>query len=107
MSVGRWIGHWLGPQTRIPLLGACLAQLTIYWAPQTQKRHQQEHRPQRLTESSDPTQHAEGRTGDCPGPRKGTTTRRNVTQGVFKQQPVMDVPKTPHRYIWSALGNYL
>ena len=50
-------------------------------APQTQKRHQQEHRPQRPTESSDPTQHAKGRTGDCPGPRKGTTTRRNVTRG--------------------------
>ena len=49
--------------------------------PRTRKRHQQEHRPQRLTESSDPTQHAEGRTGDCPGPRKGATTRRNVTQG--------------------------
>ena len=31
--------------------------------------------------SSDPTQHAKGRTGDCPGPRKGTTTRRNVTRG--------------------------
>ena len=31
---------------------------------------------------SDPTQHAKGRTGDCPGPRKGTTTRRTVTQGV-------------------------
>ena len=27
-------------------------------------------------------QHAKGRTGDCPGPRKETTTRRNVTQGV-------------------------
>ena len=45
-------------------------------------RHQQEHRPQRPTESSDPTQHAKGRTGDRPGPRKGATTRRNVTQGV-------------------------
>ena len=33
------------------------------------------------TESSDPTQHAKGRTGDRPGPRKGATTRRNVTQG--------------------------
>ena len=52
-----------------------------YWAPRTRKRHQQEHRPQRPTESSDPTRHAKGRTGDCPGPRKGTTTRRNVTQG--------------------------
>ena len=28
-----------------------------------------------------PTQHAKGRTGDCPGPRKGATTGRNVTQG--------------------------
>ena len=54
---------------------------TNYWAPRTQKRHQQEHRPQRPTESSDPTQHAKGRTGDRPGPRKGATTRRNVTQG--------------------------
>ena len=41
----------------------------------------QEHRPQRPTERSDPTQHAKGRTGDCPGPRKGTATRRNVTRG--------------------------
>ena len=52
-----------------------------YWAPRTRNRHQQEHRPQRLTERSDPTQHAKGRTRDCPGPRKGATTRRNVTQG--------------------------
>ena len=52
-----------------------------YWAPRTRKRHQQEHRPQRPTESSDPTQHAKGRTGDRSGPRKGATTRRNVTQG--------------------------
>ena len=52
-----------------------------YWAPRTRKRHQQEHRPQRPTERSDPTQHAKGRRGDCPGPRKGATTRRNVTQG--------------------------
>ena len=39
---------------------------TNYWAPRTRKRHQQEPRPQRSTESSDPTQHAKGRTGDCP-----------------------------------------
>ena len=52
-------------------------QHTNHWAPRTRKRH----RPQRPTESSDLTQHAKGRTGDCPGPRKGTTTRRNVTQG--------------------------
>ena len=56
---------------------------TNYWAPRTRKRHrhQQEHRPQWLTERSDPTQHAKGRTGDRPGPRKETATRRNVTQG--------------------------
>ena len=48
-------------------------------APRTRKRHQQEHRPQRPTERSDPTQHAKGRTGDCPGPCKETTTRRHVT----------------------------
>ena len=57
------------------------SQHTNHWAPRTRKRHQQEHRPQRPTESSDPTQHAKGRTGDRPGPRKGATTRRNVTQG--------------------------
>ena len=54
---------------------------TNHWAPRTRKRHQQEHRPQRPTERSDPAQHAKGRTGDCPGPRKETTTRRTVTQG--------------------------
>ena len=57
------------------------SQHTNHWAPRTRKRHQQEHWPQRPTESSDPTQHAKGRTGDRPGPRKGATTRRNVTQG--------------------------
>ena len=54
---------------------------TNHWAPRTRKRHQRERRPQRPTESSDPTQHAKGRTGDCPGPRKETATRRNVTRG--------------------------
>ena len=56
-------------------------QYANHWAPQTRKRHQQEYRPQRPTERSDPTQHAKGRTGDCPGPRKGATTVTNVTQG--------------------------
>ena len=54
---------------------------TNNWAPRTRQRHRQEHRPQQPTESSDPTQHAKGRTGDCPGPRKETRTRRNVTRG--------------------------
>ena len=57
------------------------SQHTDHWAPRTRKRHQQEHRPQRPTERSDLTQHWKGRTGDRPGPRKGATTRRNVTQG--------------------------
>ena len=56
-------------------------QHTNHWAPRTRKRHQPEHRPQWPTESSDPTQHAKGRRGDCPGPCTETTTRRNVTQG--------------------------
>ena len=55
-------------------------QHTNQWALRTRKRHQQEHHSQRPTERSDPTQHAKGRTGDCPGPRKETTTRQNVTQ---------------------------
>ena len=61
--------------------GEAQPQHTNHWAPRMRKRHQQEHRPRRPTERSDPTQHAKGRTGDCPGPRKGTTTRRNVTRG--------------------------
>ena len=72
-------------------------QHTNDWAPRTRKRHQQEHRPQRPTERSDPTQHAKGRTGDRPGPRKGATTRRNVTRGGGGGQgpkKVVDVPKT-------------
>ena len=32
------------------------------------------HRPQRPSERSDLTQHAKGRTGDCPGPREETAT---------------------------------
>ena len=74
-----------------------------YWAPRTLKRHQQEHRPQRPTESSDPTQHAKGRTGDRPGPRKGATTRRNVTQGggnvnehPIHGPPIVFVPLVKH-----------
>ena len=61
-------------------------QHTNHWAPRTRKRQQQEHWPQRPTESSDPTQHAKRRTGDRPGPRKGATTRRNVTQGSRKRR---------------------
>ena len=70
-------------------------QHTDHWAPRTRKRHRQEHRPQWPTERSDPTQHAKGRTGDCPGPRKGATTRRNVTQGVTPPPPPRP-PPPPH-----------
>ena len=69
------------------------------WAPRTRKRHQREHRPQRPTERSDPTQHAKGRTGDCPGPRKGATTRRNVTQGQR-----LSAPGRPQARWWSGYG---
>ena len=71
----------IGRRKRHTVPHSAQSQHANYWAPRTRKRHQQEHRPQRPTESSDPTQHAKGRTGECPGPRKGATTRRNVTQG--------------------------
>ena len=67
--------------------GAAQPRHTNDGAPRTRKRHPQEHRPQRPTERSDPTQHAKGGTGDCPGPRKGATTRRNVTQGGWTPPP--------------------
>ena len=70
-------------------------QHTSYWAPRMRKRHQQEHRPQRPTESSDPTQHAKGRTGDRPGPRKGATTQRTVTQGAGR---CVRPPPPPHTH---------
>ena len=46
------------------------------------KRQQKEHRLQWPSGLIDPTQHAEGRTGDFPGPHNETPTRRNVTQRV-------------------------
>ena len=78
----QYANYWapLTPKRHIPPYSA-QPRHTNYWAPRTRKRHQQEHRPQRPTERSDPTQHAKGRTGGCPGPRKDTTTGRNVTRG--------------------------
>ena len=75
------IRQLLGAAMRHTMPHPAQPQHTYYGAPQTRQRHQPEHRPQRPTERSDPTQHAKGRTGDCPGPRKGITTQRNVTQG--------------------------
>ena len=77
-------------------------QHTNYWAPRTRKRHQQEHRPQRPTERSDPTQHAKGRTGDCPGPRKGATTRRNVTQGGGRMEGRAPPPDASTHITWET-----
>ena len=62
-----------------PLMPVALGHL--HGTRQHRGEHQQEHRPQRPTERSDPTQHAKRRTGDCPGPRKETATRRTVTRG--------------------------
>ena len=73
-------GAWAAKTVKRPRQQPAPPQYANHWAPRTRKRHQQEHRPQRPTESSDPTQHAKGRTGECPGPRKETDTRRNVTQ---------------------------
>ena len=77
-------------------------QHTNYWAPRTQTRHQQEHRPQRPTERSDPTQHAKGRTGDCPGLRKGTTTGWNVTQGGGGRLPIHSHIRALRHSCWWA-----
>ena len=92
----QYANYWapLTPKRHIPPHSA-QPQDTNYWAPRTRtrKRHQQEHRPQQLTERSDPTQHAKGRTGDCPGPRKGTTTRRNVTQGGLQPPKQSHTPR--------------
>ena len=51
---------------------------TSRWFPQLLELR--EHGPQWPAESIGPTQHAKGRTGDCPGPCKETATRRNVTK---------------------------
>ena len=68
-------------------------QHTNRWAPRTRKQHPQEHRPQRPTERSDPTQHAKGRTGDCPGPRKETATRHRGVSAFSKWWgPLMGSP---------------
>ena len=101
---GLWQFEGWGGELTMP--HAAEPQHTNDWAPRTRKRHQQEHRPQQPTERSDPTQHAEGRTGDCPGPRKETTTRRNVTQGVDPPPCQQDAqahsaPKAPEKPIAS------
>ena len=75
--------NWWAPLTRKRHIPPHSAQPrhTNHWAPRTRKRHQREHRPQRPTERSDPTQHAKGRTGDCPGPRKGNNNQTDCHTG--------------------------
>ena len=73
--------HQVGGASRGPV--GLTAQST-HRAPDPQQhreRHKQAHGPQRPAEGGTPTQHAKGRTGDRPGPRKDTSHRRNVPQG--------------------------
>ena len=95
-------GAWAAKTVRRTLQHPAQPRYANYWAPLTHKRHQpqpaqpqdtndgaprkckqhqQKHRPQQLPKRNDPTQHAKGRTGDCPGPYKETAIRGNVTQG--------------------------
>ena len=106
-------GGGLPPRKRHTTPHSAQSQHANYWAPRTRKRHQQEHRPQRPTERSDPTQHAKGRTGDRPGPRKGTATRRNVTQGAPPSPTALTLPQrhshtpTPAPTAFPTAGNRL
>ena len=50
------------------------AQCGNYWALLKRIQHHKEHGLQRPSERTAPTQHAEGRKGNCPGPRKETAT---------------------------------
>ena len=72
---GEWAGKTVKRLPHQPPHQPAQPRCANYWASLTRKRHQQEHRPQWPSEYSDPTQHAQGRTGDCPGPREETATR--------------------------------
>ena len=72
---------WHDAHEQLGLQAAAQPQCTNYWALRTRKRRHKEHRPQRPSESIDPTKHAKGTTCGCPGPCKETRTRRNVMQG--------------------------
>ena len=88
-------GEWASKAGKRPLHQPPHPRSANYWSPLTRKRNQQEHEPQGPSEHSDPTQHAKGRTGDCPGPRNETATRRNVTQGGRVCGGVSSVPPSP------------
>ena len=63
-------GEWAAKTEKRPPQQPAQLQCANHWAQRTRKRHHKEHWSQWLTERSDPMQHAKGRTGDCPGPRK-------------------------------------
>ena len=65
-------GDWAAKPSNDPRSEQHAPQCANHWAPLTRQRHHKEHRPRRPPECSDPT-------GDCPGPRQETATRRNVT----------------------------
>ena len=88
----RYANHWAPLTNKRPPPHSAQPQHTDHWAPRTRKRHQKEHRPQRPTESSDPTQHAKGRAGDCLGPRNETATRRGGG-GRMQNQKVLQTPR--------------
>ena len=69
------------------------------WAPRMRKRHQQEHRPQRPTERSDPTQHAKGRTGDCPQPDGMSHKGRAQLKSHRSQRWLATAARASHRTI--------
>ena len=70
-------------------------QYANYWAPLRRQRHHKAHRPRGPTESSDPTQHAEGRTGDCPGPRKDNATECHTGGGRRGFTSIAPPPRPP------------
>ena len=82
-------GVWTAKTVKRPRQQPAHPRYAHYWAPLTRTRHAMPHsaQPQHTNYYGDPTQHAKGRTGDRPGPRKGATTRRNVTRGGGLQGP--------------------
>ena len=99
-------GEWAAETVKRAPQQPAHPQCATHWAPLTRKRGRKEHRPQRPTGSGDPTQHAKGRTGDCPGPHKETTTRRNVTQGGLTCQT--GDPPPPHTPTqWTLRNNQI
>ena len=60
-------GAWIAKTIKRPRQQLTHPEYANHWASRTRKQHQQEHRPQRPTESSTATQCAKEKTGDCLG----------------------------------------